>query len=85
METGKTVKRKPLSKATRERIAAAQRARWAKFKKEAVAKQPDTEWVSTERSDAAEEALAREYAYHMLRATELKNLLHGVGMEVGNW
>lgn len=31
METGKTVKRKPLSKAARERIAAAQRARWAKF------------------------------------------------------
>ena len=41
-----------------------------------------SEWISTERSEAAEEALLREYHYHMLRAEELKNFLRGCGISV---
>ena len=40
----------------------------------------DNEWMATERSDAAEEALEREYHYHMLRAEELKRFLRGCGI-----
>ena len=40
----------------------------------------DSEWIATERSDDAEEALMREYHYHLLRAAELKRFLHGCGM-----
>ena len=40
----------------------------------------DTEWIATERSEDAEEALMREYHYHILRAAELKRFLRGCGM-----
>ena len=40
----------------------------------------DTEWTATERSDAAEEALTREFHYHMLRAEELRVFLRGCGV-----
>jgi hypothetical protein len=43
----------------------------------------DVEWTATERSDDAEEALEREYAYHMLRADELRRFLRGCGVIVG--
>lgn len=46
-------------------------------------KAENEEWVSTERSDAAEEALTREYHYHMLRAEELKGFLRNCGIQVG--
>ena len=36
----------------------------------------------TERSDAAEEALIREYHYHLLRAEELGVFLRNCGVEV---
>ena len=42
------------------------------------------EWILTERSEAAESALEREYHYHMLRAEELRNFLSNCGIEVGN-
>lgn len=42
----------------------------------------DQEWTQTERSDAAEAAILREYHYHMLRAEELSIFLRGVGCEV---
>lgn len=42
----------------------------------------DDEWTQTERSDAAEAAILREYHYHMLRAEELSIFLRGVGCEV---
>jgi hypothetical protein len=41
----------------------------------------DEEWVATERSDAAEQSLLREYYYHMLRAEELRNFLNDCGIE----
>ena len=43
----------------------------------------DTEHIATERSDDAEEALEREYHYHMLRAEELRRFLHNCGIMVG--
>ena len=39
----------------------------------------DHEWVATERSDDAENALLREYYYHLLRVEELRRFLHGCG------
>ena len=39
----------------------------------------DEEWTSTERSDAAEAALLREFNYHMLRAEEIKKFLEDSG------
>ena len=47
-------------------------------KKRAV--RDDLERIATERSDDAEEALMREYHYHLLRAAELKRFLRGCGM-----
>jgi hypothetical protein len=40
----------------------------------------DVEWVATERSDAAEKALIREYHYHLLRAEELSVFLRNCGV-----
>lgn len=40
----------------------------------------DEEWDTTERSEAAEKALVREYHYHMLRAEELREFLRGCGI-----
>lgn len=43
----------------------------------------DSEWTATERSDDAEEALMREYHYHMLRAEELRRFLINCGYVPG--
>jgi hypothetical protein len=43
----------------------------------------DSEWLATERSDDAEEALLRELHYHMLRVEELRRFLRGCGMSTG--
>lgn len=43
------------------------------------------EWESTERSDAAEDALLREYQYHALRCEELRVILIGVGIVLPGW
>jgi hypothetical protein len=58
--------------------SAAERA----LRKELAAIDRDREWVASERSDAAEEALIREFHYHMLRAEELRNFLRGCGISL---
>jgi hypothetical protein len=50
------------------------------MKKKAV--KEDSEWVTTERSEAAEDALLREYQYHMLRAEELREFLNNCGIQI---
>lgn len=42
----------------------------------------DSEWIATERSDEAEEALLRELHYHMLRVEELTLFLRKCGIMV---
>lgn len=39
----------------------------------------DLQYVATARSDEAEEALLREYHYHLLRAAELRIMLEHCG------
>ena len=48
-----------------------------------IKKDLDNQWFVTERSEAAESALTREYHYHMLRAEELRNFLSDCGIQVG--
>lgn len=55
-----------------------------KSNKQTIIPEPDGEWISTERSDKAEEAIEREYHYHMLRASELKIFLNNCGVDVDN-